>query len=102
MRIKKGDNVLVVRGRDRGKKGKVIRALPKETRVVVEGVNLRKRHVRPRKQGEKGEIVSVPAPLYASGVRIICPSCSKLTRIGQRIEGGKKVRVCLKCGNTLA
>jgi large subunit ribosomal protein L24 len=100
--LKKGDEVLVVRGKDRGQKGKVLRTIPAEGRVVVEGVNMRKKHVRARKQGEKGQLVSVPSPLSASNVRIVCASCGKMTRIGYRVENGKKTRVCKKCGHVLA
>ncbi|MCD6178219.1 50S ribosomal protein L24 [bacterium] len=97
MKIKKGDQVLVISGKYRGKKGKVIRALPKKEKVVVEGVNIVKKHVRPRRAGEKGQIVQMPAPLHVSNVKLICPHCKKATRVGYKIEGEKKYRICKKC-----
>jgi len=84
MRIKKSDTVLIISGKDRGKKGKVIKALPKENKIVVEGVNLRKKHTRPRRQGEKGQIVEIAAPFDVSNVKLICPKCKKPTRVGYR------------------
>ena len=71
MHVKKGDNVLVITGKDKGKKGKILRAIPKEERVVVEGTNLRQRRIRPRKRGDKGQTVELPAPMHASNVRKI-------------------------------
>jgi len=97
MKIKKGDQVLVISGKYRGKKGKVIRALPKKEKVVVEGVNIVKKHVRPRRAGEKGQIVQMPAPLHVSNVKLICPHCKKATRVGYKIEAKKKYRICKKC-----
>ena len=97
MKIKKGDQVLVISGKYRGKKGKVIRALPKKEKIVVEGVNIVKKHVRPRRAGEKGQIVQMPAPLHVSNVKLICPHCKKATRVGYKIEAKKKYRICKKC-----
>jgi len=97
MKIKKGDQVLVISGKYRGKKGKVIRALPKKEKIVVEGVNIVKKHVRPRRAGEKGQIVQMPAPLHVSNVKLICSHCKKATRVGYKIEGEKKYRICKKC-----
>jgi large subunit ribosomal protein L24 len=101
LKIKKGDEVLVKSGRDSGKKGKVIRVLPIKNRIVVEGLNMRKKHVRPKKSGEKGSTVSVPFSIHISNVQIICPSCSKPTRIGYNIGGKSKTRICKKCSNTI-
>jgi large subunit ribosomal protein L24 len=98
MKIKKGDNVLVIAGKDRGRKGKVIRALPKEAKIVVEGMSIRKKHVRARKAGEKGQIIDIPAPFSISSVKIVCSKCGKAVRIGYKIEGKIKSRVCKKCG----
>ncbi len=98
MRIKKGDNVKILTGKDRGKTGKVIDIDNAAGRLTVEGLNVFKKHARPRKQGEKGEIVSVARPLRASNVALVCPSCHKPTRIGMHLEGEKKHRVCKKCG----
>jgi large subunit ribosomal protein L24 len=96
MNIKKGDQVLVISGKDRGRKGKVIEALPKQTRVIIENINLRKKHVRPKKSGEKGQIVELPGPLNVSDVKIICPKCNKASRVGHKLEGKKKYRICGK------
>ena len=97
MNIKKGDSVKIIAGKDRGKTGKILNVLTKEGRVSVEGINVYKKHVRPRKQGEKGEIVSLVRPLQVSNVQIICPSCSKSVRVGFRVNGAIKTRFCKKC-----
>lgn len=100
MKIKKGDTVLIITGKDRTKKGKVIQVLPKENRIVIEGLNIVKKHVRPRRAGEKGQRVEVPRPLHVSNVKLICSKCKKLTRVGYKVvEKGreKKVRICKKC-----
>ena len=98
MKIKKNDKVIAIAGKDRGKKGKVIQVLPKEEKVVVEGLNLLIKHMRPRKQGEKGQKIQFPSPLDVSSVLLICPKCSKPARIGYKVlENKKKVRVCKKC-----
>jgi len=97
--IKKNDNVLVIAGRDRGKKGRVLRVIPDKGRVVVEGVNFIKRHTRPNPQRNvKGGIVEREAPLHASNVQLVCPECSAATRVGrQRLDDGRSVRICRKC-----
>jgi len=97
MKIKKGDQVLIIKGKDRGRVGKVIKALPKEGRVVIEGLNLVKKHIKPRRGGEKGKIIEIPRPIYVSNVKLICPHCSKPTRVGYRFEGQEKKRFCKKC-----
>lgn len=97
MKIKKGDTVLVICGKDRGRKGKVIKALPKKEKVIVEGINLVKKHQRPRRSGEKGEIVQKPAPIHVSNLKLICPKCKKPTRVGYKKMGEKKYRFCKKC-----
>ena len=97
MKIHKGDTVLITSGKDRGKKNKVLQAFPKENRILIEGVNLRKKHQRPKKSGEKGQIIEFPAPIYISNVKLICPKCGKATRIGYEITNKKKNRVCKKC-----
>ncbi len=101
MRIKKGDTVLILSGKDRARTGKVTRVLPKGGRVIVEGINIQKKHTRPRKQRQKGEIVEVPAPFDISNVKLICPKCSKPTRVGYKIIDDKKLRVCKKCGEEI-
>ena len=97
--IRKNDNVLVVTGRDRGKRGRVLRVVPATDRVIVEGVNFIKRHTRPNPQKNvKGGIVEREAPLHASNVQILCPECGKQTRIGRkRLDDGRSVRFCVKC-----
>jgi len=97
MKIKKGDNVLIIAGKDKGRTAKVIRSLPKELKILVEGINLKKKHVRPKKEGEKGQVVAIPAPLDISNVKIVCPKCGKATRIEYKTEGKVKNRVCKKC-----
>ena len=98
MSIRKDDTVIVLSGKDKGKKGKVLSVLPKESKVIVEKVNIVSRHTKPRKQGEEGGILKKEAPIYACKVQKVCPKCNKPTRIGHKVEGGKKVRVCKKCG----
>ncbi|HEY0871842.1 MAG TPA: 50S ribosomal protein L24 [Vicinamibacterales bacterium] len=97
--IRKNDNVVVTTGKDRGKRGRVVRVVPEKNRVVVEGVNIIKRHTKANPQRNiKGGLVEREAPLHASNVQIVCPECGKPTRIGRRILGdGRKVRVCRKC-----
>ena len=97
--VKKNDTVVVITGRDRGKRGRVLRVVPAKQRVVVEGVNFIKRHTRPNPQKNiKGGIVEREAPLAASNVQLICPECSAPTRVGrQRLDNGRAVRVCRKC-----
>ena len=97
MNIKKGDTVIVISGKDKGKKGKVIKAMPKENKLIVEGVNIVSKHVKPRKMGEAGGIIKAESALYADKVQLICPKCSQPTRVGHAIDGDKKVRVCKKC-----
>ncbi|AIY86880.1 MULTISPECIES: 50S ribosomal protein L24 [unclassified Thermotoga] len=102
MRIKKGDLVEVISGKDRGKRGKVLRVIPKENKVIVENVNMVKRHQRPIPQLREGGIIEREAPIYASKVMVVCPACDKRTRVGYRFtEDGKKVRYCKKCGEII-
>ena len=97
--IRKNDNVVVVTGKDRGKRGRVLKVLPEKNRLVVEGVNFIKRHTRPNPQRQiKGGVVEREAALHASNVQLVCPECGKPTRIGKKILGdGRKVRICRKC-----
>ncbi len=101
MKIKKGDTVLIRSGKDRGKKGKVLGVFPREERILVEGINLRKKHVKPKKEEEKGQVVEVPAPVGISTVKLICPKCGKAARIRYQIMGNKKYRVCKKCNQEI-
>lgn len=97
MNIKKGDMVKILTGKNRGKTGKVINADQKTGRVSVEGLNLYKKHVRPKRQGEKGEVVELARPMNISNVMLVCPSCHEATRIGYRIQDKIKSRFCKKC-----
>ena len=101
MNIKKGDTVVVLSGKDKGKQGKVLGTVPGSLKVVVEGINMVTCHVKPRKQGETGGIVQREAAMYASKVQVVCPKCNKGTRIAHKIENGKKTRVCKHCGAEL-
>ncbi len=101
MKVKKNDTVLIISGKYRGRKGKILKAFPKKDKVLIDGVNLRKKHQKPKKTGDKGQIIEVPAPIHISNVKIICPKCKKATRIGYRIEGGEKYRICKKCDKTI-
>jgi large subunit ribosomal protein L24 len=97
--IRKNDNVVVMTGKDRGKRGRVVRVVPDKNRLIVEGVNVIKRHTKANPQKNvKGGVVEREAPLHASNVQLVCPECGKPTRIGKKILGdGRKVRVCRKC-----
>ena len=97
MKVKKGDNILIISGKDKGRTAKILRSLPKEGKILVEGINLRKKHIRPKKEGEKGQVVQIPAPMNVSNVKIICPKCGKATRVGYKINGKNKNRICKKC-----
>lgn len=98
MKIHKGDQVKIISGNDKGKQGKVLYVLPQLKKIVVEGLNLKKKHTRPRQQGKKGEVVSIPAPFFASSAMLVCRKCGKATRIINQSSPGKKIRVCRKCG----
>jgi len=101
MSVKKGDTVVVLSGKDKGKQGKVLGSVPSEDKVVVEGINMVTCHIKPRRQGETGGIVKREAALYASKVQVVCPKCKKGTRVAHKIENGKKIRVCKHCGAEL-
>ena len=99
MSIKKGDTVIVLSGKDKGKKGAVLEAMPESRKVVVEKVNVVSRHTKPRQQGEQGGIIKKEAPIYACKVMRVCPKCDKPTRTASKVgKDGKRVRVCKKCG----
>ena len=97
MKILKGDNVAMVVGKDRGKTGKVIEVRPRDNKVVVEGLNLLKKFAKPRKEGQKGQIVEFPSAVPVERVMLVCPSCQKPARVGYRVVEGKKERRCVKC-----
>ncbi len=96
MKLKKGDNVIIIAGKDKGKKGKIVRSLPTENKVVVEGLNILKKHQRPRKTGEKGQIIKIAMPINASNVMVLDPKTEKGSRIGKKELGGKMVRIARK------
>ncbi len=99
MSIKKDDTVIVLSGKDKGKKGKVLEVMPKDRKVIVEKVNIISRHTKPRREGEEGGIIKKEAPIYACKVMRVCPKCNKPTRPASKVQAdGKKVRVCKKCG----
>lgn len=99
MKVKKGDQIKIITGNDRGKTGKVLAVLPELGKLIVEGINIKKKHVRPRSQGKKGELVRIPAPVNMSNVMIFCSKCNKPARIGYKIDNANKIRICKKCGN---
>ena len=98
VRIRRDDEVVVISGKDRGKSGKVLSVFPGENRVVVEGLNLVKRHRRARRQDQKGEVVSVPRQVADSSVMLVCRHCKKPSRMGIKHEEKKIIRICKKCG----
>ncbi|MBM7853837.1 large subunit ribosomal protein L24 [Desulfohalotomaculum tongense] len=100
--VRKGDTVVVITGKDAGKKGKVLEVHPKTSRVVVEGVNIVKRHTRPNPKMPQGGIVEKPAPIHSSNVMPFCSKCNKPVRVSKKIENGKKERVCKVCGEVLS
>ena len=98
LHIKTGDTVVVLSGDDKGVKGEVIAVSPEEGKVIVKGVNIIHKHVKPRRQGESGGIVDAEGAIYASNVALYCPNCKKGVRVHHEVVDGKKVRVCTKCG----
>ncbi|MAF80758.1 50S ribosomal protein L24 [bacterium] len=100
-RVKKGDTVRVLLGKDRGKSASVLGVLPKRGLIVLDGLNMVFKHVRPRRAGEKGQRVQVAAPMNISNVQVVCPACKKGTRVGYRFDGTDKLRVCKQCDATI-
>ena len=101
MKIRKGDNVQVLSGNDKGKTGEVLEVIPGTQKVIVKGINVRKKHVKARKQGEEGGIIPVECAIHASKVNVVCPKCGKATRIGYSVEKDQKVRICKKCNTKI-
>jgi large subunit ribosomal protein L24 len=97
MKIRKGDTILVTSGKDKGKRGKVTKVYPEINKIVVDGLGLVKKHVRPKKQGEKGQVVAIAKPFDVSKAKIVCPKCGQAARIGYKIAEGGKYRICKKC-----
>ena len=101
MKIKKDDVVIVISGKDRGKKGKVLQVFSENNKVVIEGVNKLYKHLKQRKGKEKGERIEFNAPIACSNVMFFCSKCNKPVRVGIKIEGNKKTRICKKCENVI-
>jgi large subunit ribosomal protein L24 len=102
MNVKKGDTVVVLSGKDKGKEGRILSVDPRNAKLLVEGVNIAQKHQKPRKQGDQGGIIKVETPLYAAKVMRVCPKCGKPTRAAHKfLEDGTKVRVCKKCAETI-
>jgi len=101
VKIYKGDIIKIISGNDKGKQGKVLSVFPSLGRIVAESIHVKKKHVRPRQQGKKGEVVLVPAPFPAARAMVVCDKCGKATRIGSRVIEKRKLRVCKKCGREL-
>jgi len=100
MKLKKGDTVLIISGKDKGRKGKILRTFPRENKILVEGINLIKKHRKPRRKGEKGQVIQVIQlfkPIAASNTKIICPKCGKATRVGYILNKERKIRICKRC-----
>jgi len=101
MKLRTKDKVQVISGKDKGKEGTVERVLIEDNKVVVHGINIAKRHVKPGKVSKEGGIISIEKPIFISNLLLICPKCKKTTKIAFKMVDGKKYRVCKKCGNTL-
>ena len=102
MKLRKGDIIKIISGNDKGKQGKILAVFPRMGKLVVEGINIKKKHMRPRTQGKKGELVRIPAPFQASRAMLLCPKCGKAARIlYRRSDSGSKSRICKKCGGII-
>ncbi|MDO4543613.1 MAG: 50S ribosomal protein L24 [Clostridia bacterium] len=101
LNVKKGDEVVVISGKDKGKEGKILSAIPEKERVVVQGANMITTHVKPRRQGEAGGRIEKEGTIHVSNVMLKCPKCGKPTRVAHTAEDGKNVRVCKKCGKVM-
>ena len=101
MKIRKNDQVKMLAGKDSGKTGKVSSVILGENKIIVEGLNLVKKHMRPRREGEKGQRVEMPRKIQISNVALICPKCGKATRVGFKIAGKNKARICKKCNSEI-
>ena len=99
--VKKGDEVVVLAGKEKGKRGKIITILARKDRVIVEGVNVAKRHAKPPRAHQQGGVIDKFMPVHVSTVGLVCKGCDKATRVGYKFEDGEKVRVCKKCGTVL-
>lgn len=99
--VKSGDRVQVLTGEDAGKRGKVLEVLTRSGRVIVDGVNIQKKHTRPTQTNPQGGIVEKPGPIHASNVALVCPSCNKPTRVRRERSDGKVTRLCKRCGKAI-
>ncbi len=99
--IRKGDKVKVIAGKDKGKESRVLRAYPEKQRLVVEGVNMVKKHQRPTSKQPQGGILEIEGTIHASNLMLVCPNCSEPTRVARRRDDGTRIRVCKKCGNDI-
>lgn len=97
LKLKKGDKVIVTAGKARGQQGKIVRVLPRDNKVIIEGINLVKKRERSRREGKKGQVLEKAAPLDASNVQILCPGCGKGGRVGYKSEQNVKMRICRRC-----
>ncbi len=100
-KIRRGDMVKILVGKEKGKSGKVIKIITKKNKAIVEGLNLVKKHQKPKKSGETGDIVEIPAPINLSNLKLICPHCHQPTRVGFKMIDGQKKRICLKCKSVI-
>jgi large subunit ribosomal protein L24 len=101
MRIKKGDTIKKIAGKDKGKQGVVIKVIPVVGKIVVEKMNLVKKHTKPKREGEKGQRVEIASPFDISNAMLVCPQCAKATRVAYKVDKNKKVRVCKKCNKEI-
>jgi large subunit ribosomal protein L24 len=101
VKIRRGDMAVVIAGKDKGKKARVLRVMPAEGKVVLEAINMLTKHRKPRNQTTPGGIIKQEGPVHISNVMVICPGCSEATRVGHKVENGEKTRVCKKCGAAL-
>lgn len=101
VKIKKNDQIIVTIGKDKGKRGKVLKIFPAQLKILVEGINIRKKHQRAKSAGTKGQIIEIPTPLDISKIMLICPKCSRPTRVGYSLVGNEKYRICRKCKNQI-
>jgi large subunit ribosomal protein L24 len=103
LKVRRGDTVVLLRGRDRGKQGKIMATLPREGRLIVEGLNMVKKHVKPRRSNEKGQRVSIAAPIQVGNVQVVCPQCNKATRVAiRRGANGERERACKHCSSVMS
>jgi large subunit ribosomal protein L24 len=102
MKLRVNDQIIVLKGKDKGHKGKIQKIFPRQGKVLIPGVNISKRHTKPQGEGRPGGIIDKVFPLHSSSVALLCPKCSQATRIGYQISRGEKQRICKKCGSPLA